>query len=118
MTRCITSYINTKTGCELDWFASSEHTFPACKTIAQIKMMAEIMAKLEYSAYAETRLLTGSWTSNNVISFDYSVTHIHQNFRNLLQQFVKIPPFGILSGMKRNVVHRSLPFENLHGGGQ
>ncbi|XP_023347228.1 uncharacterized protein LOC111716044 [Eurytemora carolleeae] len=59
LTRCITSYINTKTGCELDWFASSEHTFPACKTIAEIKMMAEIMAKLEYSAYAETRLLTG-----------------------------------------------------------
>lgn len=80
--------------------------------------MAEIMAKLEYSAYAETRLLTGSWTSNKVISFDYSVTHIHQNFRNLLQQFVIIPPFGSLSGMKGKDVPRPQPFKNLHGGGQ
>ena len=68
------------TGCELDWFTSSEeHSFPACKTIAQVKEMAKIMAKLEYSAYAETRFLTGSWTSNNVLSFVNSGTHFHQN---------------------------------------
>ena len=87
MTECIKEYILEQTGCELDWLTTSLKNLQQCKTIAEIKTYAQVMAKLQSITYSDIKDRTGIY-----IYFQSDQSFFEKNVQKTVEtvQFVSL----------------------------